>query len=289
MGNPASPLSAAVSSMPSSCACTSTVKIESEAKMAYKPQFSASSSWILDLLRNDDQAVGSSAPPASGSVASSEAGADNDVTRYSQFLDTTLAMPRPSHQHPLTRASGAAMRQVHSRPPSLKRKRSVDLEETDFTQSTISFLAPPPAKLSPAGRPPPRPGELSKTGSTHLCCVCGRGQSPSGENALVSCSDCRQLSHLQCTSATADSVDETGYLCLDCMALMRWKKQTGAGNNDADVEYRQLIDKIRKKRLLKLPAGVIAAKPELAGFLARHSSDSEVSIRLALRAWAEKF
>ncbi|KAM4059798.1 PHD-finger domain-containing protein [Hirsutella rhossiliensis] len=245
----------------------------SQASPAYKPQFSASSSWILERLRNSEDAPDSSNVP-SLPVSAVKGEPDNLAMQSTQPMASTLAMPEPRAQQPLAGVSDIAKRLIHFRPPSLKRKRSSDDLEADFTQNTVPFRVPAPARLPELTTSSLHLKEASELGSARHCSKCGQSSLPSEDNAFIACIGCQSWSHLQCASATTDMADNANYLCLDCKMGPGKEKQTGAEYAEAH-ERQLLVNRIRNKRLSKLPAGVVPAKPELVGFLAKQASDSE--------------
>lgn len=251
----------------------------SRARPAYKPQFSTSSSWILERLRKGETASGTDASGAPSPLVSAAKGEPSNLaTKLAQPTDSTLDMPSLRPQQPLAGISDDSKRLLRFSPPSLKRKRSCDDLEPDFTRSTIPF---PSTKLPQSATSSPHLKEASEPGGARQCSSCGQSSLSSGDNAFVTCISCLSLSHLQCASATTDAADNVNYRCLECKTGSVEEQQTGA-EDPGPYQRRLLVKRIRNKRLSKLPAGVVPAKPELVGFLARQASDFEVKHRLTL-------
>ncbi|PFH57349.1 hypothetical protein XA68_15190 [Ophiocordyceps unilateralis] len=212
----------------------------------YAPQFADSSSLILDRLRN----------------AMAERGLSSDTGPETRRKDDTLVMPQNQQKRvgePLS---------TPSLQPSLKRKRtSESVDAVDFTQNSIS-LPPLPAPASPQSAVVPlsQPKEAADE-TDRTCCVCLEAlRGP--EKTIVTCHVCRSSWHQLCVSASGQ---DASYLCAECKIASGYDKLQ-QGNS---LHRRQLVNRIRAKRLASLPAGVVPAKPELVGFLARQASVAE--------------
>ncbi|EQL01181.1 PHD-finger domain-containing protein [Ophiocordyceps sinensis CO18] len=228
----------------------------SQPRPAYQPQFSASSPWILERLRRDKNVVGpDSSNGPSPSVSAVSFSGSNPEMPSTQTVSSTLALPRMRPQ-PLASVSDVAKQSILFHPPSLKRKRSSDDAEADL-----------PAKTPQMATSSPHFKEAPEASSTHRCPKCGPGSLPEGDEDLVTCISCQSSWHLQCVSAMTDVADSADFLCLDC--------KMGSGNAKAH-QRRQLVERIRSKRLSQLPVGVVPAKPKLVGFYAKQASNAEV-------------
>ncbi|GJN73299.1 hypothetical protein PLICBS_007377 [Purpureocillium lilacinum] len=163
--------------------------------------------------------------------------------------------------------SEIARRYIHSYSPGLKRKRAAEEADIDFSQSTIPFKVP--------ARPAPAPARASDAlASSQGCSKCGI-QTSVPQNTLVVCHGCLKPFHQQCLSWTSSSegvASKPGTFCQEC--LIKSGEQSGGASSEAQ-DRQFIVEKIRRRRLANLPPGVIPAKPELVGFLARQASDVE--------------
>ncbi|PNY27335.1 Uncharacterized protein TCAP_02737, partial [Tolypocladium capitatum] len=236
----------------------------SKAQPSYAPQFSTASSLILNRIKRGTKTLSSVAPAHVGPGTSVEA-------QSALHTSSTLAIAsprRPGLQHSLSDVSGV----IRSHPPRLKRKRDSDAADTDFTQSTIPFRAAvAPASTTPT--PAPQLKRLSEVSGPLKCIECGQG-TPTPQNEFVTCRSCSGSWHQLCLSpaVTDGAAKNAKYLCRRC-------ENGGKGQQHSDGAESQdrghLVDRIRRKRISNLPPGVVPAKPELVGFLARQASSSE--------------
>lgn len=257
-----------------------------EAQPCYAPQFSTANSFILNRMKNGTKALPSITPTGFGSSIGDSRGGIN--TQPTHHVSSTLVMPsspQPGLGQSISDVSDIAKRLIHSYSPSLKRKRSSDAAGPDFTQSTIPFRAPiVPAPAAPASAPPQE--ESFEAGGPAKCFKCDQS-TWAPENIFFTCRGCSKSWHQSCLTpiATDGAAKDTIYLCQECEAGN--KVQTGSDN--AGVQDRgHLVDRIRSKRISHLPPGVVPAKPELVGFLARQASSSEVSDGVEVRMFEQQ-
>lgn len=209
----------------------------SQPELPYTRQFSATSSWILNRLKTDTQK-----PPPS------------DVARDGGDVGAQWA------QQPVD-VSDVAERFLDYCSPSLKRKRPSNAPATDFLQKTMPFLTAAPISA-------PQRTQPSEADSLR-CLKCGQ-TTWAPNSRLISCRGCHKSWHQQCLDALPLDTDDAEWLCPGC------KNLGDKGLDGAEMQdRRRLVDKVRRTRLSDLPAGVVPAKPELVGFLARQASDAE--------------
>ncbi|KAK4070463.1 hypothetical protein Trihar35433_4930 [Trichoderma harzianum] len=116
---------------------------------SYTPQFS-SASWILDLIKNDQEPSRSSLSNESEAVPQTDS-ESKDVSNGhdGSSIHDTMTMPiSPTHQ-PLDSAANII---ATSQLVGMKRKREKDEEADDFTQNTMSLPLPPPTPVDVINR-----------------------------------------------------------------------------------------------------------------------------------------
>ncbi|KJZ78377.1 hypothetical protein HIM_02415 [Hirsutella minnesotensis 3608] len=235
----------------------------SQPTSAYKPQFAATGSSILNRLqRSKDALNGMKSKNPSPMPAGKE----------SQQRISTMAMPKPVSQQTPLAWPDIQRRFLQYNAPNLKRKRESSLEETDFAQNTIPFRAPAARLESTPSSPQPITTVFSHAPKCQKC----SSNAYSPENDLVFCFACKAASHLQCLPSITELVDTKNHLCRECKVNAPAVNQVGPGSPEEN-ERRRLVNKVRGKRLSNLPAGVVPAKPELVGFFAGQASDAERS------------
>lgn len=238
---------------------------------SYTPQFS-SASWILDLIKHDQEPSHSSlpngleaAPQAVGESKDGSNGHDGSSIR------DTMTMPiSPTHQ-PLGSAANII---AASQLLGMKRKREQDEEADDFTQNTMSLPlpAPTPALTSSAT-------EILSFVPLYTDARCSQcyGSSSGSDNPFIPCSSCSRLWHQGCVSLTIEEGDiqwASRFMCPLCLSM-----------NDSDVVNRRTgfsqeqneIERRRAKNLAALPDDVVPAKEELVGFWPGHASDAALT------------
>ncbi|KND86325.1 hypothetical protein TOPH_09043 [Tolypocladium ophioglossoides CBS 100239] len=239
-----------------------------KAQPSYAPQFSTANSLILNRIKSGTKTLSSVTPTDVGPSTSAE-------TQSALYASSTLAMPSPRQrglQQSMSDGSGVAKRFIRSYSPSLKRKRDSDAADTDFNQSTIPFRVSVAQAPTTLASPPPhkKPSAIS---SPPKCVKCDQSTS-TPQNEFMSCRTCSSSWHQQCLSlaVTNEVAKDIEYLCQECEDGNK-VQQGSVSTGIQDRGY--LVDRIRRKRISKLPPGIVPAKPELVGFLARQASGSE--------------
>ncbi|UNI21157.1 hypothetical protein JDV02_007172 [Purpureocillium takamizusanense] len=251
----------------------------SPSRSTYSPQFSkARYSWILSRARTAGAGASKTAsqnePPSDRNGEGSKV--SSIVAGVAGSPASASTLPMPNSQPPglwersMSGMSEVARRYIPSYSPDLKRKRASDEADIDFSQSTIPFKVPArcaPASIIGASVAPPVSG-------SHGCSKCGV-QTSTAQNALVVCHGCLKPFHQHCLSWTDPSenvASRPGTFCQDCLTKSG-EQSGGASGESQDRQF--IVEKIRRRRLANLPTGVIPAKPELVGFLARQASGAE--------------
>ncbi|KAJ6445946.1 ankyrin repeat domain-containing protein 28 [Purpureocillium lavendulum] len=250
-------------------------------KPTYAPQFSSAQAWILDRLRNDlastSKAASQNVPPSNGGSGENDLRPTAEASAAGNVTASTLRLPstgQPSlQQRCLSDVSEVAKRFIHSYSPGVKRKRTTNDSGTDFSQNTIPFKAPMRRTPLPASDAPPA-GAGAGAGA-QVCSKCSV-HTTTPQNFLVVCHGCLKPFHQQCLSLTASSESappKPGTFCQECSI----KSEEPSGVASAEAQDRQfIVERIRRKRLAKLPLGVVPAKPELVGFHGKQASNAEV-------------
>ncbi|KAL7935367.1 hypothetical protein V8C35DRAFT_299279 [Trichoderma chlorosporum] len=232
---------------------------------SYTPQFS-SASWILDLIKNDQE------PPSSSRMVESESAPQTETEKKDvpnehdgPSIRDTLTMPTsPTHQ-PLWSAANII---AASQFVGMKRKREQNDEPDDFTQNTMSLPIPEP---TPAETPSAASSDNGKR-----CSKCGIS-SVESDLPLIYCGECLRLWHESCMSWSVrkdDAQAATKVVCHSCLST----SGDGVVNDHTGYSQQQIeIERRRAKNLASLPDDVVPAKEGLVGFCAGHTSDAALT------------
>ncbi|KAH7328738.1 hypothetical protein B0I35DRAFT_418201 [Stachybotrys elegans] len=249
------------------------------ARLPYVPQFSTTTSFILSRMKSGNGDISSAVSSLSeAGIETSEDAFQDAKKRLVQSMQTSMTMPiSPST------AGGPSLSRVYfasgSRSLTLnigeKRKRDSGSDKVDFSQNTISFPTPPRPAVKASAVATQSPPVSTRTGTQARCWAC-EGTTFATGNALLTCRQCLGSWHQQCASpapSSGSNMMENGmsnsiFVCVDCKAFAGRR-----GVPAQDEERRQRMEKMRQKRLSRLPEGVAPAKPELVGFGAGSSSD----------------
>ncbi|GKT98786.1 hypothetical protein FLAG1_05519 [Fusarium langsethiae] len=199
---------------------------------SYTPQFSSESSAILRRLNGNSQLPNDQ---SSGHIAAAN-------------LKDTLSMPTPTKQGQSITAD--------SFNSGVKRKRDESSTKVDFTKSTIPFSWKAPSPIQQA---------VIQTQSTEQGARCSKCNGPKQAGPLVTCISCLTHWHQKCHSPTIGNgtTIPSNFTCASCTA---GREQATKLRGRVSQQRQQEIDRLRQKRLLSLPRGVVPAKPHLVGF-----------------------
>jgi hypothetical protein len=211
---------------------------------SYTPQFSSESSAILKRLNDNSQL-----PNNQGS------GGVNNAN-----LNDTLSIPTPTKQ-------GQSIT-VDLFSSGMKRKRDESSITVDFTKSTIPFSWKAPSPSQQSGI------QIQSTEQEARCSKCN---GPSQASPLVTCISCLKHWHQNCHSPIIGdgTTIPSNFTCVSCTA---GREQAIKMRGRVSEQRQQEIDRLRQKRLLALPRGVVPAKPYLVGFGAGQAPRHSVSI-----------
>lgn len=243
----------------------------------YVPQFSGTTSFILNRINKSQYESNSAKPVLFGASAASAAShpdqsADGETRKASLFTSQS-AVTQPTKPN----AQGSQQQGTLPLPmgaipspslnPSLKRKRDPDAEKVDFTQNTIAF--PTPVRSS---------NLLSaQVQSIRSCLKCQRSDSLP-QNPIFQCQRCHRSWHKQCASPTISQggTSMPGSICADC------SQNNNENHLDAQsspgLHKQSHIERMRQKRLSGLPRSVVPPKAELVGFNGGSASSLAVSV-----------
>ncbi|VUC27112.1 unnamed protein product [Clonostachys rosea] len=232
----------------------------------YVPQFSAATSFILNRMKSTGSNFNSALSDLSAAVAESDKDAYEEFkTKLVQSMSKGTSLPEPPPlstpgEPSLLKTTLLHTKFADSSSSSLKRKREPESStDVDFGQSTMPF---------PSGSQSPGPSMGATNGAKQECSVC-RTSVSFEENQVIICQVCGIGRHQQCWSPPVlrAGLKRTTFTCERC-------EITNATQSGAPTEYRdQRTEKIRRKRLAMLPAGVVPVKPELVGFGAGTAND----------------
>ncbi|KAM0427538.1 hypothetical protein ACHAPT_007498 [Fusarium lateritium] len=220
---------------------------------SYTPQFSSNASIIMDRIKTSRQ----------------ENTVDKAETPVAHDLDATLSVPSASpllQTLPMSANPGSAAWSASN--AGTKRKQESSTEKVDFTQSTVAF---PVAKGSDA----PQPSLLQSRPTVQPAVQCSKceGSAQSSQDPLATCTHCLRSWHHQCHSPTitSEAMAASIFVCAACAADQEQAvRLKGKSNHQRQYE----IERLRQKRLVALPKGVVPAKPGLVGFVAGWAPDS---------------
>lgn len=248
----------------------------------YVPQFSATTSLILNRIKNSKVGVNVDAGQArhgDSTPSPFDQHADEDTKKawlfqtQSAILDTPKPEPRASPEHlTLPLPMGAA--QLPLLNPSLKRKRPSTTEKVDFTQNTIAFPTPPTVESHPQASRSSGVSDSTSSG-TEQCVKCQRSDSLP-QNPVFQCIQCYRFWHKLCAPAVSHEISALGFICAGC--IQKDDDPQGAQSSPG-VHKQRHVDRLREKRLAGLPNGVVLPKADLLGFHGGAASNLAVSAK----------
>ncbi|UKZ79638.1 hypothetical protein TrVFT333_007398 [Trichoderma virens FT-333] len=238
---------------------------------SYTLQF-PSASWILDLIKNDEEPSSSNPSNKSEAVLQTE-DERKDVPNgpNGSSIRDTLTMPiSPTHLPLGSAANIIAANQLIG----MKRKREDNEEADDFTQNTMSLPIPAPTPavtLSVTEIPGAVRSDIEAK-----CSKCDES-SLGSDNPFISCSSCSRLWHQGCASLlveTEDMQQASRFMCPSCLSM---SDNDVANHRTGYSQQQNEIERRRAKNLAALPDDVVPPKEELVGFWAGHASDAALT------------